>query len=1016
MTLRAAELEVLYTVNTDQVQKAEKDVRASGERLEKKPISTKIESDEASAIAGMDRVEGEAKRLVSADTVVKLDAEIDRAEKGIDRTKARLEDLQVKADAGLDVKADTARAEAQLQKMERSLAGLKDARTRIELDADASAALAALGQVESGTKRLVSADVVAKVDADITSATRNVTRIQAELEVLNAQEPSPRVLVDISRAESRLDTAQKKLASLEGARATMEIDADTSSAEASFNEAEAAAGASGAESGAAFSSSVITALASIPIAGAIIGVGAAAGKLLVDEFQDALKIEVRQDRLQALTGIDESDAQRLGRAAGEAYAGTFGESIEANMDTARLALQFDLIDADSSTRSSQRVIEGLSGISDVLDEDVRPIAAAVTTMLSTGLVKSADEAFDLIAVGAREGVNRNEDLIDTLTEYPTLFSKLGLSGEEALGLVSQGMRAGARNSDLAADALKEFQIRATDASEASAEGFAAIGLNAEEMTAKIAAGGDGAREGLAQVLDGLREMEDPVARNAAAVKLFGTQAEDLGDSLFAMDLSTAVDQLGSVTGAAQKMFDTLKDNDATKMEQAQRNIEVAADGIKGALASAFADPLGEAADWVSQNRGPVLDFFRDLVNGAIDFGVQMVEGTADTTLAFGEFVSGPLASAVEGLRGLIKLINPLQDMSEIDGLIEDMRGFDEQTEIAAESIRSLTGGLETARDKANELLDPAVAMGYLNDASLSLASSIDEIGYSADGARIALDDIDLSHLAASESGALLESQIRAATSALNDELAAAIQAGEGQDDLAARYNAGTDALVAQLTQMGLTEDQAWELINSYNQIPGEKRTTLSDNAVERKVEIDGLRVKIKTLPDGHVEIHADTTPASNALNIWMREAPKVLTVEAQMKWVGQNSNPMLRNHDGGVLEFMADGGLRGLSPMQPIAQMVPANTWRVVGDRGDVPEAYVPLDGSTRSWAILLEALSRMPGSMRPMADGGILGAPATPSRPSTPVNISIQVTTNDPHPDLFARRLGQSLEEVLNA
>lgn len=74
------------------------------------------------------------------------------------------------------------------------------------------------------------------------------------------------------------------------------------------------------------------------------------------------------------------------------------------------------------------------------------------------------------------------------------------------------------------------------------------------------------------------------------------------------------------------------------------------------------------------------------------------------------------------------------------------------------------------------------------------------------------------------------------------------------------------------------------------------------------------------------------------------------------------------NHDGNVLLPMAAGGL---TAMDPIAQMVPPNTWRVVGDRMDVPEAYVPLDGSPRSWKILTNALSRMPGVM-PMASGGI--------------------------------------------
>jgi len=51
-------------------------------------------------------------------------------------------------------------------------------------------------------------------------------------------------------------------------------------------------------------------------------------------------------------------------------------------------------------------------------------------------------------------------------------------------------------------------------------------------------------------------MEDPAARDAAAFQIFGTQAEDLGDSLYALDPSSATEGLGEVAGAAQEVADT----------------------------------------------------------------------------------------------------------------------------------------------------------------------------------------------------------------------------------------------------------------------------------------------------------------------------------------------------------------------------------------------------------------------------------------------------------------------------
>ena len=107
------------------------------------------------------------------------------------------------------------------------------------------------------------------------------------------------------------------------------------------------------------------------------------------------------------------------------------------------------------------------------------------------------------------------------------------------------------------------------------------------------------------------------------------------------------------------------------------------------------------------------------------------------------------------------------------------------------------------------------------------------------------------------------------------------------------------------------------------------------------------------------------------------------------------------NHDGNILEFMAKGGLR---PMSPIAQMVKPDTWRVVGDRMDVDEAYIPLDGSKRSKDILLETMLRMPGMF--MHDGGIVafaeGAVASPGA-ATPGAEGATDVTMAPVSEAFA-------------
>jgi phage-related minor tail protein len=812
-----------------------------------------------------------------------------------------------------------------------------------KIDAEPKGALAGIDRVEEAAKRLVSKETALVVNAKIEQAEKSTKRIEGRLEYLRSLETTMDVKADIGRAEASLQKAQRNLDGLKGARATMVVDVDDNPARQKLRDVEGYAAETGEDAGEEFGGSIVAALATIPIAGAVIGIGVAAGKALIDGFNDGLNIEKSFDRLQALTGVDEVEAQRLGMAAGEAYANNFGDSVEANMDTTRLALQFGIIDEKATTRDAQKVVQSLSGIADVLQEDVGRTAQAVTTLMQSGLARSADEAFDIIAAGAREGVNRGEDLLDTLIEYPSVLEKLGLSGDEMLGLLNQGLDAGARNSDVAADALKEFQIRATDASESSAAGFERLGLNAEEMTAKIAAGGDGARKGLQQVLDKLRETEDPVQRNAAAVELFGTKAEDLGDALFAMDLSTAVEQLDGVAGSAERMFATLADNDASKMETARRNIEVATDGIKGALAGAFSEPLGDFADWVSQNRGPVLQFFSDLVNGAIDFAIAGTE-------SFGEFVSGPLAEVVEGVGAVIDIFNGFEGRPpEIDALADSMRDFDSSTD-------DTVGTLESMRYQFNTFGDAQIALGYVNDASLRLADAVGQVG--------------------SETGSM-EDQVRNAIAALSDEVAAADAAGESQTNLSDRYKAGTEALVEQMVQSGMNEGAARKLIDTILKTPSQKTTEFDSNANSEKSKVQGLADRIVTLPDGSVIVRADASPARNEVDNFIRDyAGRSFNMYVNAIG-GSGGRGALTNAKGNIVEFMYDGGITGTTPMQPIAQMVPANTWRVVGDRGDVSEAFIPLDGSPRSMAILFEAMRRM--GVFPMAAGGVTGGQAGP-------------------------------------
>lgn len=288
----------------------------------------------------------------------------------------------------------------------------------------------------------------------------------------------------------------------------------------------------------------------------ILGAGALLGgmALISDVLQQSITQADLPGTMKSQFALGEADAAAAAKAAGTVYAEGFGESLEAVGNTAgtvKKALN-DLGDTSDLTKMTTQA----QALADKFGEDVSPLINSASQLVKTGLAPNMDAAMDLMTAGFQNGANAGDDLLDTITEYSTKFRDLGLSGQEALGLINQGLAAGARSGDLVADALKEFSIRAIDGSKLTSEGFQAVGLDAESMAAKIAGGGDGAAKALDQTLDALRNIEDPVARDAAAVALFGTQAEDLGDSLYALDPSDAAKKLGKVGDAAGKLTDS----------------------------------------------------------------------------------------------------------------------------------------------------------------------------------------------------------------------------------------------------------------------------------------------------------------------------------------------------------------------------------------------------------------------------------------------------------------------------
>lgn len=332
----------------------------------------------------------------------------------------------------------------------------------------------------------------------------------------------------------------------------------------------------------------------------LVGLAAAGGLLIGGALMAGLLSAIDQDavgaKIAAQQGQGAEEGKKYGALAGKLWAEGWGESVEAVGDTLNTVVGAGLVVPGTSDS-----IEGLTRqaqvLADVFGADVKGSVDAVQQMIRNGLVPSATEGFDLIAAGMQGGVDKAEDLNDTLVEYSTQFRELGLSGAEAMGLMSQGLKAGARDADTVADAIKEFAIRSKDGSTSSAEAFKAIGLDAKKMTAIFSKGGPAAKAALDDVIDRLKAMKDPVAQNAASVGLFGTKSEDLGNALYALDLDTAAEGFSNVAGSVDKAAKVVGETDSAKLEGFKRK----AQQMATTLAADLVPSLESMGKWVKQN-------------------------------------------------------------------------------------------------------------------------------------------------------------------------------------------------------------------------------------------------------------------------------------------------------------------------------------------------------------------------------------------------------------------------------
>jgi hypothetical protein len=305
------------------------------------------------------------------------------------------------------------------------------------------------------------------------------------------------------------------------------------------------------------------------------------GEQFTEAFNQAMEQSSIPGTLKAQLGATTRDAARYGKVAGQLYSKGIVEDVAAGAEAVRATVQGGLLPTGATTKQIRTLSAEMADFATTFGTDLNLQSQAVAAQLKNGLAPNAQAALDVLTVGMQKLGPNAEDLLETFQEYPVQLRKLGLDSKTALGLFRQGIQGGARDTDIIADSLKEFSIRSIDMSAGSQAAYKALGLDAGKMSLQIAKGGKGASDGLQLVLDKLRGIKDPVKQAQVATGLFGTQAEDTGKALLALDPSKAKKTFGDVSGAAKQLGKDLHSGPAHEITVFQRGLRQAVVNVIG---------------------------------------------------------------------------------------------------------------------------------------------------------------------------------------------------------------------------------------------------------------------------------------------------------------------------------------------------------------------------------------------------------------------------------------------------
>ncbi len=186
--------------------------------------------------------------------------------------------------------------------------------------------------------------------------------------------------------------------------------------------------------------------------------GAAFTKAAKEGVQFAIDLQSASAKLQGATGASVKEMKQYEEVLKDIYANNYGDSLESVAEAMQKVKQYT---GELDSSELKDMTENAMALEDVFDMDLSETIRGVN-VLTKKMGLSSKEAFDLMAKGAQNGLNKTDELGDNIAEYGPLWQQAGFSAEEMFTILQNGLDSGAYSLDKVNDFVKEFAISLSD--------------------------------------------------------------------------------------------------------------------------------------------------------------------------------------------------------------------------------------------------------------------------------------------------------------------------------------------------------------------------------------------------------------------------------------------------------------------------------------------------------------------------------------------------------------------------